>query len=205
MIKIFITISLIMYGYSSAVQAGNSSGASSSKKWDASSICSTARMMAKNSLSKSQKDYIYKNKCTVVKLTAPLPGSFSHYRPYAATWENGVALRAFETDKGLKLMGISKDGIPFQWNKNHKPIKKDVSYYENECSKLFVKKTSAKNIKITNSKKYSDLSGAVVNIKYIGKGNINTVGTCIFDRKKMTMATSKVKADQYSKYIYKNY
>jgi len=202
--KILFTLILITFNSMALANDSNYTGAASSKKWDARSICNTARMMAKEKLSESQKEYIYNNKCTVVKLTAPLPGKFSHYRPYAATWDNGVSLRTFETNKGLKLMGVSKDGIPFQWNKEHKPIKKNIFSYEDECKKIFIKKANATNIKVTSSKKYSDLSGANVKIKYIGKGNVSTVGKCIFDRKKLKMATSKVKTDQYSKMIYKN-
>lgn len=203
--KIFISLTLIILSNVTFAEDTNYAGAASSEEWDARSICNTARMMAKGNLSESEKEYIYNNKCTVVKSTAPLPGAYSHYTPYAATWNNGVSLRAFETNKGLKLMGISKDGIPFRHqNKDHKPIKKNIFSYENECEKIFIKKVNAKNIKVTSSKKYSDLSGANVNIKYIGKGNIDTVGNCIFDRERLKMATSKIKSDQYSKIIYKN-
>jgi len=162
-------------------------------------------MMIKDRLSETEKKYVYSQKCTVIKLTAPLPGNYSQYKPYAATWENGVALRTFETSKGLKIMGISKNGIPFSWNVDHKPIAKSKSHFIEECTQFFVKKVNAKNISVIHSKKFGDLSGAEVKIKYTGFGRVKTVGKCLFDRVKMTMATSKVKSDKYSKMLYSNY
>ncbi|MDT8376238.1 MAG: hypothetical protein RQ867_05785 [Mariprofundaceae bacterium] len=202
---VIILASFGMFGSQAYAQNDMYDGVSSSNKWNARSICQTARMMVKDRLSEIEKKHVYNQKCTVIKLTAPLPGNYSQYRPYAATWKNGVALRVFETSKGLKVMGISKNGVPFSWNDDHKPIAKSKSHFIEECTQLFVNKVNAKNITVTSSKKYDDLSGANVEITYIGTGGVKTVGSCLFDRTKMTMATSKVKSDKYSKIIYSNY
>lgn len=87
-------------------------------------------MVIDDKFSETKSDQLYNTKCTVTKLTAPLPGKFSIYDPYAVSWPNGVAARVFITNKGLKVSGVSEKGIPFSWNIDHKPISKTEAYFE---------------------------------------------------------------------------
>jgi len=196
---------LYILGSGSSTDSSRYSGSSIDKEWDNQAICQTARMVIKDNFSKTKSDQLYNTKCTVTKLTAPLPGKFSIYDPYAVSWPNGVAARVFTTTKGLKVSGVSEKGIPFSWNTDHKPIAKTETDFEKECLDLFKNKVKAKNIKVVNIKKYNDLSGAKVELTYDDPQLTPTKGSCLFDRTKMTMATSKVAGDKYSKNIYSNY
>ncbi|WP_369856246.1 hypothetical protein [Candidatus Thalassolituus haligoni] len=162
-------------------------------------------MVIKDNFSKTKSDQLYNTKCTVTKLTAPLPGKFSIYEPYAVSWSNGVAARVFTTSKDLKVSGISEKGIPFSWNTDHKPIAKTETDFKKKCSDLFKRKVNAQKLTIVSVKKYDDLSGANVELKYVDAQKTPTKGSCLFDRTKMIMATSKVAGDKYSKNIYSNY
>ncbi|NQY90008.1 MAG: hypothetical protein HRT51_20140 [Colwellia sp.] len=73
-------------------------------------------MVIKKNFRKSKSDTLYSSTCTVSKVSGLLLGKFSHYSPYAASWPNGVSARVFITNKGLKVMGISENGIPESWN-----------------------------------------------------------------------------------------
>ncbi len=197
-----LIVFLYILGSGSSTDSNKYSGSSINKEWDNRAICSTARMVIKGNFSKTKSDQLYNTKCTVTKLTAPLPGKFSIYEPYAVSWPNGVAARVFTASKGLKVSGVSETGIPFSWNTDHKPIAKTETDFEKECSDLFKSKVNAQNLTIVNVKKYDDLSGANVELKYVDSQQTQTKGECLFDRTKMTMATSKVAGDKYSKKIY---
>ena len=108
-----------------------------------------------------------------------------------------MAARVFTTSKDLKVSGVSEKCIPFSWNTDHKPIAKTETDFEKECSDLFKNKV--------NVKKYDDLSGAEVELEYVDAQQTPTKGSCLFDRTKMIMASSKVASDKYSKIIYSNY
>lgn len=179
-------------------------GESVDSEWDNRAICQTARMVIKSNFSKPKSDELYNSTCTVTKLTAPLPGKFAIYDPYAVSWSNGVAARVFITDKGLKVSGISEQGILFSWDKDHKPTSKKETDFAKECSDLFKNKVGAQAITIVEVKKYEDHSGAKVKLKYVDPQQTQTKGSCLFDRTKMIMATSKVATDKYSKNIYSN-
>ncbi|MFK5891969.1 MAG: hypothetical protein QM504_01970 [Pseudomonadota bacterium] len=190
---------------SNSSNSSNYSGQSIDSEWDNRAICQTARMVIKDNFSKTKSNLLYNSKCTVTKITAPLPGKFVIYEPYAVSWPNGVAARVFITAKGLKVSGISEKGIPFSWNTDHNPIAKTETDFEKECSELFKNKVNAQNISIVNVKKYDDLSGANVELKYIDPQKVPTTGSCIFDRTKIIMASSKVASDKYLKDVYSNY
>ncbi|QBL09188.1 hypothetical protein E0Z06_06505 [Rheinheimera sp. D18] len=178
-------------------------GVAVSENWDAISVCQTARMLAKESFTETEKRFVYQEKCTVVKLTAPLPGKYSYFQPYAATWENGIALRVFENfEDELVLWGRSKEGIPFSWNKDHPPLNVTLESLEAECKKLFSDRVDAQNIAVVESKEYDDHSGANVEITYSGKGGVKTDGSCLYDTKGMLMASSKVASDEFAKSVY---
>ena len=165
-------------------------GESVSGKWDALSACQTARMLAKDRFSDSERRFVYTETCTVVKLTAPMPGKYSPFEPYAATWENGIALRIFENFYGdLVFWGFSRDGIPFSWNTNHSPTEISLEQMSSECRKIFVNKVSAQSIEVVENKKYDDNSGGNVEITYIGGGDVKTKGSCLYDREGMLMAS----------------
>lgn len=177
-------------------------------EWNEQNYCQTAKYMIKNSsiISANKQKQMNTENCSVTALSAPLLGKFSIYKAYAVSWSNGVAARVFvNNNNALKIMGVSENGIPFSWNNEHKAITKIESKYTQECSDLFRNKSEAQEITITQVKKYDDHSGAKVEIKYIDSQGRSTKGSCIFDRSKMLMATSKNKNDQYSKKVYVNY
>lgn len=174
-----------------------------SEYWDVVNACQTARKLAKQRFTETEKRFVYQEKCTVVKLTAALPGRYSYSQPYAATWENGIALRIFENVKGdLVLLGISKDGISFSWNSNHSPLEVTLESLETECKKLFVSRVNARAVAVVESKKYDDHSGGKVEITYTGESDMKTQGSCLYDTKGMVMATSKVPSDEFGKSVY---
>ncbi|MBA6341531.1 hypothetical protein H4J59_11090 [Colwellia sp. MB02u-10] len=195
---------LYALGSNNTSDSNNYSGQSIDTEWDNRSICQTAIMVIKDNFFKTKSDQLYNSKCTVSKLTAPLPGKFSIYEPYAVSWPNDVAARVFITTNGLKVSGISEKGIPFSWNVDHRPIVKTETDFAQECTDLFKSKVKAQNISIVNVKKYDDLSGANVELKYIDPQKVPTTGSCLFDRTKMTTASSKVASDKYSKNVYSN-
>jgi len=200
---LFIILSILGKSSSSKSDALLFKGESIDREWDTRSICQTARAVIKDSLPKQKVKPLYSLVCTVTKLTAPLPAVFDHYDPYAVTWSNGIAARVFITSSGgLKVSGISKNGIPFDWNNDHKPIAKNESDFGQDCSKLFVSKVNANNVRIVNVEKYDDLSGANVKLTYIDDNQVETEGECLFDRTKMLSAYSKVESDEYSKKVY---
>ncbi|WP_288635650.1 hypothetical protein [Pseudoalteromonas sp. UBA6610] len=99
-------------------EKGKFTGVSISSKWDAASVCKTARSVIKDRLPADKKKSIYHSKCEVIKVSTPLFGSYSHYEPYATKWSNNVAARVFITSSNkLKVMGISKSGVPSSWFK----------------------------------------------------------------------------------------
>jgi hypothetical protein len=83
--------------------------------WDPQTTCQTARSLIKNSFPKEHSDELYHQACTVSKVTAPLPGKYVIYDPYAVSWPNGIAARVLITSEGLKVIGVSSDGIPNSW------------------------------------------------------------------------------------------
>lgn len=93
-------------------------GISISSNWDAASVCKTARSVIKDRFSGAKRKSLYHSKCEVIKLSAPLSGSYSRYEPYATKWSNNVAARVFITSSdGLQVMGISSSGVPTSWFK----------------------------------------------------------------------------------------
>jgi hypothetical protein len=200
---LFIILAILGKSSSSKNDALLFKGESIDREWDTRSICQTARAVIKDSLPKQKVKPLYSLACTVTKLTSPLPAVFDHYDPYAVTWPNGIAARVFITSSGgLKVSGISKKGIPFDWNNDHKPIAKNKDDFAQDCSKLFVSKVNAKDVKIVNVEKYDDLSGASVELTYVDSSQVNTKGDCLFDRTKMTSASSKIESDKYYKNVY---
>lgn len=79
--------------------------------------CQTARLLIKNGglLNQSEVDSLYKLPCTLTKVYQPLLGKYSMHEPYAVSWPNGIAARVFVTGHGLKMMGLSKEGISTSW------------------------------------------------------------------------------------------
>ena len=111
----FISFILLLFFIGSGTDSKNYTGLSINAEWDAQTTCSTARMMLKKKFSKAKSKELYDLPCKVSKVSAPLLGRFSIYDPYAVSWPNGVAARVFVTGEGLRIMGVSENGIPSEW------------------------------------------------------------------------------------------
>ncbi|MFT4900353.1 MAG: hypothetical protein ACI9U0_002157 [Flavobacteriales bacterium] len=114
---VVISAIIIMVFIGSQQQKARSHGTGISGEWDELTTCQTARLLIKNGglLNQSEMDSLYKLPCTLTKVYQPLLGKYSAHEPYAVSWPNGIAARVFVTERGLRMMGLSKEGISTSW------------------------------------------------------------------------------------------
>jgi len=120
MLFLGFVVFLYILGSGDLIDPNSYDGLSINEEWDNRAVCQTARMVIEYRFSKEKSNQLYNTKCTVTKVTGPLPGQFSIYDPYAVSWPNGVAARVFITSKGLKVSGVSERGVLVSWNAGHK-------------------------------------------------------------------------------------
>ncbi|NKF49884.1 hypothetical protein G3R49_04775 [Shewanella sp. WXL01] len=126
------------------------------------------------------------------KLTGELPAK-SWNTPYAATWPNGTALRVYVDSKGLGLMGISTEGIPFGWNKAEDMTETSVDGHIQICKARLA--NVGTNIELIDTELYADKSGGKAHFKFLRSPTEQGTGKCLFDTNKVLMVTTDRKAD----------
>ena len=111
---VVISAIIIMVFIGSQQQSDRFYGTTITDEWDELTTCQTARLLIKNGglLNQAEVDTL---PCTLTKVYQPLLGKYAMHEPYAVSWSNGIAARVFVTEHGLKVMGLSKEGISTSW------------------------------------------------------------------------------------------
>ncbi len=169
-------------------------GVSISSKWDVRTTCQTARLLYKRVQGEAAAKPLYSSKCTISKLTAPIPGIYSYKTPYAASWPNGAAIRVFVDTDGLCAIGVSDNGIPFSWNEDHKAISETAIHTFTESCKTRLNRVGT-NVEITSTELYGDNSGGKVLLTFTRASGKKGNGQCLFDSRSVTLVTTDDKSD----------